>query len=437
LVGAPFLLRNVLTRGYLVAPPQWQDFQLGGSVTGLDHHLRLLEFNTFAIGLELLTPPFLLPARVADGLDGWFAARAQVLGYRLPDPSITVHADWAGLIRHVSHRYDSNHASFGAAFVLVTMPSLLALPFARRRLGPRWWYAAGLAVVAIGYFVALNTMSIYSFNNIRYLIEMVAVLAALGPLLFALLPRRIGGALALAVSLVLLLELHDVFVHDKQLPPDQVTRVPRDEQYAVFNGNFPTVARAAALFDQKYPPDELPDVYIDDPGTPTFPDYSFQGPGLLRRTHYLPTPVSPADVIGPFLTRDGGLVKRLMGTGDPGASAGRPSPIVADQLGADVWLLLPSDRTRLLFWTTRAPTGEQLLHVQVTVPPGRYQEPQYSFTLRTVRGDERLLPFQPSPILDISYDQAGRGTLQVDVRDGAGGRQTDRIRLERAKFMGI
>src|SRR5205823_4645395 len=74
LVGAPFLLRNVLTRGYLVAPPQWQDFQLGGSVTGLDHHLRLLEFNTFAIGLELLTPPFLLPARVADGLDGWFAA---------------------------------------------------------------------------------------------------------------------------------------------------------------------------------------------------------------------------------------------------------------------------------------------------------------------------------------------------------------------------
>jgi 4-amino-4-deoxy-L-arabinose transferase-like glycosyltransferase len=436
LVGTPFLLRNLLTRGYLVAPPQWQDFQLGGSVTGLDHHLRLLEFNTLAIGLELLAPPFLLPARVADGLDGWFAVQAQALGYHLPDPSITVHTDWTGLIRHVSHRYDSNHASFGAAFVLVTVPSLLALPFAWRRLGPCWWYAAGLAIVALGYFVALNTLSIYSFNNIRYLIEMIGIVAALSPLLFVLLPRRIGGALALTVSVVLVLELHDVFVNDKQLPPELVTRVPRDEQYAVFNGNFPTVARAAALFDQKYPPDELPDVYIDDPGTPTFPDYSFQGPSLLRRTSYLRTPVSPADVVGPFLTRDGGLVKRLTGAND--LSAGNPGPIVADQLGTDVWLLLPNDRTRLLFWAARAPaTGEQALHVQVTVPPGRYQQPQYSFTLRTVRGDERLVPFQAAPALDIPYDQAGRGTIQVDVRDGAGGRQTDRIRLERAKFMGI
>jgi len=440
LVGAPFLMRNVISRGYLVAPPQWQDFQLGGTVTGVGHHLELLEFNILAIGLELLTPPFLLPARVADGLDGWFTAQAQALGYRLPDPSITVHADWVGLIRHVSHRYDSNHASFGAAFVLVTVPALLALPFARRRLGPRWWYAVGLAVVGVSYFLALNTMSIYSFNNIRYIVEMVSVLAALGPTLFVVLPRRIGGALALAVSVVLLLELHDVFVHDKQLPPDLVTRVPRDEQYAVFNGNFPTVARAAALFDQKYPPDELPDVYIDDPGTPTFPDYAFGGPSLLRRTHYLRTPTTPADVIGPFLTRDGGLVRRLVGSSDAGADTApsQPGSIVVDQLSADVWLLLPNDRTRLLFWTTRAPTtGDQLLHVQVSVPPGRYQQPQYSFTLRTVRGDERLLPFQASPVLEIPYDQAGRGTIQVDVRDAAGGRQTDRLRLERPKFMGI
>jgi hypothetical protein len=430
LVGTPFLLRNVISRGYLVAPPQWQDFQLGGNVTGFDHHLRLLEFNVFAVGLELLTPPFLLPARIADGLDPWFTTQAQALGYHLPDPSITVHADWAGLIRHVSHRYDSNHASFGAGFVLVTLPSLLALPFARRRLGPRWWYALGLAVVGISYFLALNTMSIYSYNNIRYIVEMVTALAALGPMLFVLLPRRIGGTLALAVSVVLLLELHDVFVHDKQLPPDLVTRVPRDEQYAVFNGNYPTVARAAALFDQKYPPEELPDVYIDDPGTPTFPDYSFQGPDLLRRTHYLRTPTTPADVIGPFLTRDGGLVQRLTGNTDAGM-------IVVDQLAADVWLLLPNDRTRVLFWTTRGSNGEQLLRVQVTVPPGRYQEPQYSFTLRTVRGDERVQPFQASPVLDLPYDRAGAGTIQVDVRDGAGGRQTDRIRLERARFMGI
>src|SRR6185369_15910579 len=136
LVGMPFLLRNVISRGYLVAPPEWQSFQLGGSATGL--------------------------------------------GFRLPDPSITVHTDWPGLIRHVSFRYDSNHAGLGAAFVLVTLPSLLALPFARRRLGPRWWYAVGLAVAGLSYFVVLKTVSIYSVNNIRYLVEMIGMLAALG-----------------------------------------------------------------------------------------------------------------------------------------------------------------------------------------------------------------------------------------------------------------
>src|SRR5439155_147221 len=83
-----------------------------------------------------------------------------------------------------------------------------------------------------------------------------------------------------------------------------------------------------------------------------------------RRTHYLRTPVSPADVVGPFLTRDGGLVKRLTGADDGGASAGRPGAVVADQLAADVWLLLPNDRTRLIFWTAREPgSGEPLLNV--------------------------------------------------------------------------
>src|SRR5262249_15139103 len=159
------------------------------------------------------------------------------LGFRLPDPSITVQTDWQGMIRHVSHRYDSNHAGLGAAFVLVTLPSLLALPFARRRLGPRWWDAAGLAGAGLSYFVVLHTVSIYSVNNIRYLIEMVAMLAAVGPCLFVLLPPRVGGTLALVVSTVLLLELHDVVVNNKQVPPDLVMRVPRDEQYYVVNGN--------------------------------------------------------------------------------------------------------------------------------------------------------------------------------------------------------
>jgi hypothetical protein len=427
LVGMPFLLRNVISRGYLVAPPEWESFQLGQTETGPMHRVRLLEFNALALGLQLLTPPFLLPTSTANALDPWFARTAQGLGFRLPDPSITVETSWQGMIRHVSHRYDSNHAGLGAAFVLVTLPSLLALPFARRRLGPRWWYAVGLALAGVSYFVVLNTVSIYSVNNIRYLIEMTAMLAAIGPALFVLLPRHVGGVLALAVATVLLFEMHDVVVNDKQVPPDLVMRVPRDEQYSVINGNPPTAARAAALLDQKYPPEEVPDLYIEDSGTPTFPDYTFAGPDLLRRTHYLKPPATPADLPGPFVTQDRGLAERLIATGQ----------VVGDRLTVDFWLLFPNDRPRVLFWSYRAPdTGEVMLRLQASLPPGTFKEPRFGLTLRTNRGEERLKNNETSPILDVPMGEASRGTLQVEMRDGTDNRRVERVRIERPRYMG-
>ena len=430
LVGMPFLLRNVISRGYIVAPPEWQEFQLGqrdGSSTGPLHRLRLLGFNTLALGLQLVTPPYLLPARFEDDLDPWFSAQAQALGYRLPDPSITVHEGWPGLIRHASHRYDSNHSGLGASFLLVTLPSVLALPFARRRLGPRWWYAAGLAMVGVSYFVVLNTVSIYSINNIRYLIEMAAILAALGPTLFVLLPARVGGALALAVAAVLVGEMHDVVMHNKQVPPDLVLSVPRREQYFLFNGNPPTAARAAAVLDQKYPTDEYPDLYIEDTGVPNFPDYTVLGPSLLRRTHRHPVPATAADLRGPYLTRERALVERLTSNGQA----------IADQLSADVWLVFPNDRPRVLFWSTRAPDGSMLLRLQASAPTGMFAEPRYAFVLRTVRGEERLRAFDASPTFELPFDVAGRGTIQVEIRDGENSRRVERIRIERARFMGL
>jgi hypothetical protein len=375
----------------------------------------------------VLTPPFLLPASFESGLDPWFTAQAQGLGFRLPDPSITVHTDWPGLIRHVSHRYDSNHAGLGAAFVLVTLPSLLALPFARRRLGPRWWYAVGLCIAGISYFVAMNALTIYSVNNIRYLIEMVAMLAAVGPCLFVLLPSRVGGALALIVATVLVFEMHDVVVNDKQVPHDLVMRVPRDEQYYVINGNPPTPARAAALLDQKYPPDQVPELWIEDSGTPTFPDYTFLGPSLLRRTHYLKPPASPDDVPGPYVTQDRGLAERLIGTGR----------VVGDQLTVDFWVLFPNDQPRVLFWSTRAPdTGQIMLRLQASVPPGSFKDPRYGLVLRTGR-DERLRDAEPSPVMEIPMETAARGTLQVEIRENGDNRRVERIRIDRARYMGL
>jgi hypothetical protein len=222
--------------------------------------------------------------------------------------------------------------------------------------------------------------------------------------------------------------MHDVVANNKQVPPDLVMRVPRDEQYYVVNGNFPLPARAAALLDQKYPPEELPDVYIEDTGTPSFPDYTFLGPSLLRRTHYWKPQEPPADLPGPYLSRDRGLAERYVASGRA----------VAEQLTVDVWLLLPNDRPRVLFWSTRAPdTGQLLLHLQASMPPGHFREPRYGFTLRTVRGEERLRGYEPSPTFEILHEVAARGTIQVEIRDGDDNRRIERIRIERARFMGI
>ena len=148
LVGMPFLLRNVISRGYLVAPPEWQSFQLGGSATGPEH--RAPPAGVQHAGARPPTADAAVPApgpgRERPGrLVRGAGAGARVSG--CPTRRSPCTRSGPGLIRHVSHRYDSNHAGLGAAFVLVTLPSLLALPFARRRLGPRWWYAVGLVVV--------------------------------------------------------------------------------------------------------------------------------------------------------------------------------------------------------------------------------------------------------------------------------------------------
>ena len=164
---------------------------------------------------------------------------------------------------------------------------------------------------------------------------MVAVLAALGPALFVLLPRRIGATLALAVSVLLLVEMHDV-VH-----PQQADAAGSGDAGPADRAVLPSSPTTSRRCPRPLPcstrstrPSELPDVYIDDTGVPSFPDYTFQGPSLQRRTHYLPTPASPAEVIGPFLTQNGALAERLAASGD----------LVVDQLSPEIWLLLPKQR---------------------------------------------------------------------------------------------
>ena len=49
---------------------------------------------------------------------------------------------------------------------------------------------------------------------------------------------------------------------------------------------------------------------------------------------------------------------------------------VADQLSVDFWLVLPNDQPRVLFATTRAAdTGQMMLRLQATLPPGSFRDP--------------------------------------------------------------
>jgi hypothetical protein len=39
--------------------------------------------------------------------------------------------------------------------------------------------------------------------------------------------------------------------------------------------------------------------------------------------------------------------------------------------------------------------------------------------------------------VDVPYDIASRGTIQVEFRDGDNSRRVERIRIERPRFMGL
>ena len=432
-LGLPFLVRNRLTRGYLFSPPELQEY-MTGSRLDLRDRLDLLAFNGLAFGYQLLAPPFLLPAATAAGLDESFRLRARALGFELPDARLTVHPDWTDLIRHAhpAHRYDSNHASFGAAFVLVVVPSLLALPFARRRLGPRWPFALATAGVALSYLVVYSLVYRYHVASIRFLVEMAILLLPIAPAAFALLPRRVLGPALVTLAVPLVLEMNDAFRNNRWLPPDQVVQTPRAEQIFRFSGGNTTVVDAARALDRKYPPSAEPDVWVHDEGTghASFPDYTFLGPGLERRTHYwVPTPEAGMPP-GPFVTMNRTVSDMLVGSG----------AAVADQLAPGVWLLLPNDRLRVRFTPAQAtPSGESVVRVEASVAPGRYRAP----TFAAFTSDGGVRPTwqphgRPGPTAtwELPSTAVMRGGFRVEVRDANERRAAERVDLGPAQFGG-
>lgn len=426
-VGLPFLIRNVVLQGYLFGPPELQAFH--GGELGPAERLRLLGFNTLALGYQLATPPFLFPPDSPAAVNQRFLGLAAALGFTLPDPRLTSAPDHTTLIRHAlpGDRYDGNHAALGAAFLLVLVPSLLALPLARRRLGPRWPFAAWCAAAAAGYVVVYGLAYRYHPASMRFLIEPAIVLAVIAPAWLALLPRRAHGPLVLVLAIPLLAEMGDTIAHNRWTPPDRVIQTPRLEQVYRFGGAPPP--EGARNFERKYPPALLPEVYIHDtgPAHPSFLDYTFLGPTLERRTRYW-VPRDDELPPGPFLTTDAATAERL-------ARAG----MLPDRLAADTWLLLPNDRLRVRLAVVQAePDAASVLRLVASVPPGRYQAPRFGFFRIDGGGRSTLRDFGPEPTLDLPLTFATRlNPIRIEVRDGDRGRAAERVELDRSLLQGL
>jgi hypothetical protein len=425
-IGMPYIARNIMVQGTLLGPPEFQKSIIGEM--SLPARLYLLSFNTLALGYQLVMPPSLMSRERALEQNDRFAELAQTLGYRLPDERLTPYPDWAELIRYAmpGHRYDSNHASFGAAFVLLVLPSMLALPFMRRRLGPRWLFAAGVVFFGVSYFLVYGLLYRYITASIRFLVEPMIAMAVIAPAWIALLPRVAHGPLLAALALLLIPEMSDVIQNNRWMPPDRVMQTARIDQVYVFGGAAP--ADAARMLERKYPPSELPEILIHDEGsgTPSFPDYTFLGPTLQRRTRYWvprPSEIPP----GPFLTFDSNLASRLVAAG-----------MLPDRLSANAWLLLPNDRLRVrMTLVQESAVAEPLLKVEASAAPGSYRNPSFGFFLLDGGNTIRLQRFGPETTLSIPLGAARKGALRIEVRDGEQGRTAERVTISKTVIGGL
>jgi hypothetical protein len=254
----------------------------------------------------------------------------------------------------------------------------------------------------------------------------VIVLAVIAPAWIALLPRAAFGPLIAAFALLLIPEMSDVVQNSRWMPPDRVMQTARVDQIYLFAGAAP--ADAARMLDRKYPPSELPELLVHDEGTghPSFPDYTFLGPSLQRRTRYWvpkPSTVPP----GPFLTFDSSLASQLVAAG-----------MLPDRLSSNAWLLLPNDRLRVRMTLVQEDAAaEQVLKLEASAAPGAYKNPSFGFFLLDGGNTIRLQRFGPETTLIIPLNEARKGAIRVEVRDGEQGRTAERVTITKAMIGGL
>ena len=424
-LGLPYLVRNYLASGHSLGAPPGMIVARGSDPFTATDYARRAGLHLLAYGTQFLTPPSLLPAAISSRVEDWFADTVEALGYAPLDPRYGRSPSTRGLIRHISERYSDSHASFGAALLLVVLPSIVALPLLRRRLGRAAIYPLAAVLVGLSYFAVVSVSLPYDPTILRYSVEPMILLSVAAPAALSLLPRRPAAVLAVLVSMPLLAEMNDVIRQNRQASLEQVMRVPREEQYfRFFSDRGALTLQAARAFQQKYPPGAYPDVYVYHPGL--FPDYTFRGPGLGRRYPFYHFSLVRPTLPGPLLIQDADVVARLVATLDP----------VVDRLSADTYLLLPRDQLRVVFHVVQGfETDEPRLRLRAFAPADPQATFAYRFVLLSPAGEQELRAFSADPDLEVPLLQTLGGGIRVELREHGQADVREQVRLDYRQFL--
>jgi hypothetical protein len=111
-----------------------------------------------------------------------------------------------------------------------------------------------------------------------------------------------------------------------------------------------------------------------------------------------------------------------------------PDQLVLDRLSGSIWIALPRDRLRLL-WYESLPRGREpeTVQLEAVVEPGRYAQPEYRFTVVTALGGnlvEELRGFSDDPHAQVPMAKLARSLeIQAEVRETGSGRVADAVRV--------
>jgi hypothetical protein len=82
-------------------------------------------------------------------------------------------------------------------------------------------------------------------------------------------------------------------------------------------------------------------------------------------------------------------------------------------------------------------SADQILKLEASAPSGSYRNPHFGYFLLDGGNTIRLQRFGPETTLSIPLDEARKGALRIEVRDGEQSRTAERVTVSKAVLGGL